>query len=162
MMARAVRPTIRRATLEDLDAVEAMERRVFPTPWSRTALIPELRRGPAKLPLIAEVDGKAVGYALVWVIRDELHLVTLGVEAAHRRRGVGRALLEAILAHPVARNAQTMTLEVRMGNRAAREFYRDAGFREIAIRPRYYPDNREDAVVMLKSLEPPNQGKEPQ
>jgi ribosomal-protein-alanine N-acetyltransferase len=152
MMAHAPLVEIRRATLGDLDAVEAMEKRIFTTPWSRAALIPELRPGRGKLPLLASFQGKAVGYALVWVIHDELHLVTIGVEAEHRRRGIARALLQAVVDHPQAVEARIMTLEVRMGNEAARAFYRGEGFTEIAVRPRYYPDNREDAVVMLKAL----------
>jgi ribosomal-protein-alanine N-acetyltransferase len=143
---------IRPATPDDLDVIEALEKRIFTTPWSREALRPELEARPDRMGLLAVVDDRPIGYALVWVVADELHLVTLGVERAYRRRGVARALLRALTMAQRAQRARLLTLEVRASNRAALAFYRSEGFREVALRLRYYPDNKEDAVVMLKEL----------
>ena len=149
---------IRRTRPSDLDAIEAMERRIFTSPWSREALRPELLPKPDRIGLLAFRSGKPVGYALAWVVADELHLVTIGVDEAHRRQGVARALLHSVQADDRAQDARIMTLEVRASNEAALGFYRSEGFRAVAMRPRYYPDNKEDAVIMLRELDPVDGG----
>lgn len=152
MMEAELTLEIRAASPADLDVIEAMERRIFTSPWSREALRPELEPKADRLGLVATMGDRPVGYALIWVVADELHLVTLGVEAGFRRRGVARALLHALMKQEKTRGARLLTLEVRASNEAALAFYRSEGFRAVALRPRYYPDNKEDAIVMLKEL----------
>ena len=142
----------RRAGPADLEVVAAIERECFRIPWSEDALRPELADDGRHLPLIAEVEGEAAGFALVWVVADELHLVNFAVRPALRRRGIGRALLAEVLDRARERDLRRVTLEVREGNEAARALYREFGFVEIALRPAYYPDTREDAVIMLREL----------
>jgi ribosomal-protein-alanine N-acetyltransferase len=101
------------------------------------------------LPLLASIDGDAVGFALAWVVADEMHLVNFAVEPARRREGIGRALLTEVLDRARQRAINMVTLEVRDTNEAARVLYREFGFIEVALRPGYYPDTREDAVIML-------------
>ena len=147
--------THRRARPVDLPRVMRIERASFSAPWSEDAIAAELDPSdPRRLPLVAELDGEIVGFALVWVIADELHLVSFAVDPVHRRRGIGQALLDAVLATPQAARANVMTLEVRTNNQPAIDLYHRNGFIDIALRPKYYPDTKEDAIVMLKPLGP--------
>lgn len=146
--------THRRALPADLSRVMEIERASFPTPWTQESIAAELDPDdPRRLPWVAAVDGQVIGFALVWVVADELHLVSLAVDPPYRRRHVGQGLLDAVLATPEGRRANLMTLEVRASNTAARNLYQRNGFVEIALRSRYYPENDEDAVVMLKPLQ---------
>ena len=128
---------IRPATIEDLDALVALERLAFADPWSRDSLASELVAGRRRLPLVAYLGDRMVGVALVWVVADELHLVSLAVDPAHRRRGIAQALLDAVLASPEGQRAAIMTLEVRISNEAAINLYRRNDFLDVAVRPRY-------------------------
>ncbi len=143
---------IRPATLSDLNTIRAMEASIFSNPWSEEMIAAELRGDPLRIALLALQGETPVAYIFCWAVADELHVVNLGVIEAKRRKGYGRALLEAVLNHPRASEACLVTLEVRAENESARTFYRQNGFKEIALRRGYYPDTGEDAVVMLKNL----------
>ena len=121
-------------------------------------LIPELVEDGRHQPVLALLDGEPVGFALVWVIADERHLVNFAVEPRHRRAGIGRQMLSGVVERAREEGARMITLEVRSTNEAALALYRDFGFIEVALRPRYYPDTREDAVIMLLELPQPGEG----
>ena len=89
-----------------------------------------------------------VGFLGTWYAADQAHIVSVGVADGYRRRGIGELLLIAAVEHAAARNAETITLEVRKSNTAARALYEKYGFIEQGIRKRYYSDNREDALIM--------------
>ncbi len=89
-----------------------------------------------------------VGFLGTWYAVDQAHIVSVGVADGYRRRGIGELLLIAAVEHAAARNAETITLEVRKSNTAARALYEKYGFNERGIRKRYYSDNREDALIM--------------
>ncbi len=145
-------PTIRPARPEDLSEIERIEELCFPVPWSKASIEAELAPDSRRLALVIDAGDRLLGFAFVWVIADELHLVSLAVDPSARRQGWGQALLDAILDFGEARGAALVTLEVRISNQAARALYRGNGFLEVALRPRYYPDSGEDAVVMVKPL----------
>lgn len=145
---------IRTGVASDLDFIAGLEREAFLTPWSRQSLRMELEEAPDRMPLIAEVDGEARGYAFVWVVADELHVVNIAVDPSLRRRGLGRLLMGEILRRGRSMGSKLVTLEVRMGNHPARALYAEMGFREVAIRPNYYPTDREDALVMIREIHP--------
>jgi ribosomal-protein-alanine N-acetyltransferase len=105
---------------------------------------------------VARADGLVVGFAGLWVMVDEAHVTTFAVHRRWRRRGVGERLLLALLDLAVARRAREATLEVRLSNMPARRLYEKYGFRPVGIRPRYYSDNGEDALIMTTdALESP-------
>jgi ribosomal-protein-alanine N-acetyltransferase len=79
---------------------------------------------------------------------DEAHITTFAVDPAWRRRSIGQRLLVALLDVSIARRAREATLEVRLSNVAARRLYEKYGFRPVGVRPRYYSDNGEDALIM--------------
>lgn len=120
------------------------------------AIRPELAADARHAPLLALVDDRPVGFALVWLIADEMHLVNLAVDPQWRRAGIAHALVATMLEVARKRSMVRVTLEVRDTNEAARRLYLGFGFRDVAVRPHYYPDTREDAVIML--LEPGQSG----
>lgn len=146
--------TIRRGVASDLAEISRIERACFPSPWSEAALAIELTGDPRRMALVVEEEGHLVGFALVWVVADELHLVSLAVDPARRREGWAQALLDRLLDTEEGRAANLVTLEVRPTNHAAVALYHRNGFLDIALRPNYYAETGEDALVMLKPLRP--------
>ena len=147
--------------VEDVDQVHAIERLSFPLPWSKESFIREIREiDNSHLLVVTEDENGAgslgdskvdvMGYACWWKVVDECHITNFAVSPEHRRKGVGGFLLEKILEDARAGGLLRATLEVRLGNAAAIALYEKWGFTAAAMRPRYYPDNREDALVMWK------------
>ena len=139
---------IRRMTLNDLDAVAAIEAATFPTPWSRDSFRQELERNVAARYLVAEMDGQVIGYAGAWIILDESHITNIAIEESRRGLGYGRALTTALMQYLSNLGAAYATLEVRRSNLRAQNLYKSLGFVELGVRKRYYEDNREDALIM--------------
>jgi len=143
---------VRAGTPADLIAVERIERASFGDPWSRSALLQELVAGGMRLSLVAERDGAVAGYLMAWRVVDQLHVLNLAVAPACRRSRVGAALLAAAVAEARRAGLVEVTLEVRPGNLAARALYRAFGFREEGVRPGYYADTGEDALILTLAL----------
>lgn len=97
-------------------------------------------------------DGRPIGYVSFWVVFEEFRLMTLAVDPPWRRRGVGRALLRGALDLGRKEGATRALLEVRASNTAALRLYEREGFRRVAVRPRYYANPVEDAVLMEREL----------
>ncbi|HPF69073.1 MAG TPA: ribosomal protein S18-alanine N-acetyltransferase [Candidatus Krumholzibacteria bacterium] len=139
---------IRGAGPRDLAAVARIERASFGDPWSDEALLAELIPDPMRLPLVAEQDGRVCGFLMAWRVVDQLHVLNIAAAPDVRRGGVGTALLAEAARLAAASGLVEVTLEVRAGNAGARAFYRRHAFAEAGLRPRYYSDNGEDAVIM--------------
>ena len=140
---------IRRMTREDLDAVTAIEEATFAIPWSRESFRQELERNVAARYLVAETNGRVVGYAGAWVILDESHITNIAVLEGFRGRGIGKQLTKALLQYLSNLGASYATLEVRVSNERAQHLYRSLGFVSVGKRKRYYEDNGEDAYLMV-------------
>jgi len=97
---------------------------------------------------VARFDEQIVGFAGLWMMVDEAHITTFAVRQGWRRQGIGERLLLALFDMARARHAQVATLEVRPSNVAARRLYEKYGFALTGIRPRYYSDDNEDALIM--------------
>lgn len=147
--------TLRLMTEDDLDAVLAIEEASFPAPWTRAAFIHELRVPHSQL-TVAEQRGQVVGYLCGWYIADEVQILDVAVHSACRRQGVGEQLLRHALAVGRRRGAQAVHLEVRRGNLPALTLYGKFGFREVAVRQRYYASG-EDALLLTCLLSPEEQ-----
>jgi ribosomal-protein-alanine N-acetyltransferase len=143
------------STEADLDAVMAIERLCFPTPWVRQAFSDELARPWARLEVLRQVaTGLVVGFCNYWIVMDELQVMNVAVHPDERRRGHAARLVEHILSEARRNNIRVVSLEVRVSNHAAQALYRKFGFREVGTRPRYYADNGEDALLMDRELSP--------
>jgi ribosomal-protein-alanine N-acetyltransferase len=143
--------SIRPFSAADLDRVCELEELVFSAPWTRESFESELCEDVTAFSWVADLDGALVAYFVGWLVEDELHIGNIAVDPARRRQGVGRALLSYCLARAVERGVVRATLEVRASNVAAIDLYERSGFRPVAMRRRYYSDNGEDAIVMLKA-----------
>jgi ribosomal-protein-alanine N-acetyltransferase len=117
-------------------------------PWSRLWVA---RAGDA-----GEV-GEVVGFLVAWHVADELHVLNVATRADWRRRGVGRALMDAAVGYAGSHRAKHVLLEVRRSNRPAIALYRAVGFFAMGVRARYYPDD-EDAVEMVLMFDPDTGG----
>ncbi len=132
---------------EHLDRVLAIEAASETAPWSRKAFENELDH-EFGIFLVALAGGEIIGFGGVWIVVDEAHIVTIAVDPEHRRQGVGRRILAELLRCAKERGAVCSTLEVRAGNDAALGLYEGVGYARAGKRKGYYPDNKEDAVVM--------------
>jgi ribosomal-protein-alanine N-acetyltransferase len=145
--------SFRRAQREDVERVMEIEREGFLHPWSRELIERELGHAWSQVLLAEEADGGAVvGYIVFWLVHDEVHVLNVATAIAARRRGVGRALMEAAEGDGRRRGARIATLEVRRSNVPALALYRAIGYRQVGVRPNYYAEENEDAIVMVKNL----------
>ncbi|QKT04933.1 ribosomal protein S18-alanine N-acetyltransferase [Ectothiorhodospiraceae bacterium 2226] len=138
--------------LRDLDAVMDIECSAYAYPWTVGIFRDCLQVGYDCWVYVRE--GWPVGYGIMSVAAGEAHILNLCVDPQHQRQGIGRRLLEHLLARARGSRAQVTFLEVRKSNRSAVELYRGLGFKEIGRRPAYYPAQRgrEDALVLSKPL----------
>jgi len=136
---------VRRLAYSDLPAVIAIERRSFPTPWSLAMFVLELSK-PSGICLAASSGQDLLGYVVCSRYDQVWHLMNIAVSPDHRRRGVAAGLLRRLLEE--AGGVLPLTLEVRVSNREAIAMYERYGFRSAGVRPRYYHDNGEDALIM--------------
>jgi ribosomal-protein-alanine N-acetyltransferase len=147
-------PRLAPMLLTDLDAVIALEQAVYPFPWTRGNFVDSLAAGHWMRVLRAG-DRTLAGYAVALSGVDEMHLLNLTVAPALQSRGLGRMLLDALVAECRRAYQAALWLEVRESNLRARAVYRRYGFEEIGLRRGYYPaaGRREDAIVMKLALE---------
>jgi len=149
-------PLIAPMTRADLDEVCAIATASFTAPWTRQIFEDELSRPFAALRVLRPGSAAGAGiraFVSVWIVRDELHVLNLATHPSARRLGYATLLMLDVLAWAHARGVRYVTLEVRRSNAAAIRLYRGLEFDSIGIRPRYYADDDEDAVVMMRTLE---------
>ncbi len=135
---------------EDIPGVMAVERAAYTRGWPQTAFERELTQNAmARYIVLREGDaGRILAFGGLWLMAGEAHIVTVAVIPEERRRGLGRAVVHALVQLAAASEMDAATLEVRTSNAAARALYREYGFYEVGTRKKYYSDNGEDAVIM--------------
>jgi ribosomal-protein-alanine N-acetyltransferase len=143
----SVRPLVE----TDLSTVLLIAQHSFAFPWSRASFLHELYNPCGRL-LGAEWRGQVIGYLCFWLVADELHILNIATHPNHRRRGIGKLLLQAALADARQRGVRSASLEVRSSNLPAILLYQSLGFREVTVRRQYY-ENGEDALLMVCVLE---------
>lgn len=136
---------VRRLAYSDLPAVISIERRSFPAPWSLAMFVLELSK-PSGICLAAGEDDELAGYLVCSRYDRVWHLMNVAVAPERRRRGVASRLIERLVEE--GGGTLPFTLEVRVSNREAIAMYEQLGFRSAGVRPRYYQDNGEDALIM--------------
>ena len=97
-------------------------------------------------------DSSVVAFCNYWLVADEVHLLNIATHPEARRRGHARRLMDHLLAFARENKCRYVTLEVRRSNTGAQELYRSYGFEAVGVRPNYYVEDREDAIVMLLEL----------
>jgi ribosomal-protein-alanine N-acetyltransferase len=137
--------TLRRLAYSDLPAVISVERRSFPTPWSLAMFVLELSK-PSGICLAATAGDDLVGYLVCSRYDQVWHLMNVAVAPEHRRAGIASSLLSRLFEE--GGGQLPFTLEVRVSNHQAIAMYERFGFRSAGVRPRYYHDNGEDALIM--------------
>ncbi len=133
-----------------LDEVLAIENDSFPTPWSRESFTNEIQHNMFACYLVALDNKKVIGYCGMWIIVDEAHITTLAVHPDNRRQGIATELLNEMFREARYRECTRMTLEARVSNLRAINLYEKLGFVSYGVRPGYYTDTKEDAVIMWK------------
>jgi ribosomal-protein-alanine N-acetyltransferase len=155
-MSAVVRPAEERfepMLASDLDDVVAIEREIYPFPWTRGNFQDSLAAGYSAW-LLRDASGDVIAYAIVMLVLDEAHLLNLSVSRPYQRLGFGWRMLEWMAHQARDYGARTMLLEVRPSNAPAQRLYERYGFERIGVRRGYYPAHggREDAVVMRIAL----------
>jgi [ribosomal protein S18]-alanine N-acetyltransferase len=159
----ATRPTsagaleLRALTYADLPQVIAIERRAFPTPWSLAMFVLELSK-PSGICLAGLLEGRIVGYLVCSRYDTVWHVMNVAVDDRLRRAGIAIGMLDRLFELADRPNEQ-YTLEVRASNDPAIKLYERFGFRTAGRRRGYYHDNREDALIMWRTV--PEQSGEP-
>ena len=158
MVARPpVRIAVELMKVDDLPEVQVIERESFTTPWPPHAYRQELENNRLAQYIVARSGDVIVGFAGIWLLVDEAHVTTFATRRSWRRRGIGDRLLLALLDLARTRGAHEATLEVRPSNIPARRLYEKYGFKVVGVRPRYYSDDNEDALIMpTESLDGPH------
>jgi [ribosomal protein S18]-alanine N-acetyltransferase len=153
--AKIASPTteIQRLCAADLDAVLEIERLSFRTPWQRPAFEAELAHTWSRLEVVRETaTGRILAFADYWLVSDEVHVLNIATHPQARRQGHGARLLRHIVDQAKTASFKCIDLEVRRSNEAAQALYASHGFQVVGMRPRYYEDNDEDAILMTLKL----------
>jgi len=140
----------------DLVEILEIENDSFPTPWSPGLFRSEMANPISRILVgrTARKQGTAVvGYIVFWRVADEIHLHNIAVRRDLRMRGIASRLLSKAIRYYRVEDTRLVTLEVRRSNIAAREFYERFGFTLRGLRPGYYGDTGEDALIMTANLE---------
>ena len=143
------------ATIESLSEILKVEEACFSAPWTRKMLQGELSGNPFAHFLVARPRGAEtaskqaiLGYLCYWIVFEEVRLMNLAVIESMRHRGIARSLVTTALQTGMSQSAHRAVLEVRASNLAAQRLYEGFGFSRTAIRPKYYANPEEDAVLM--------------
>ena len=132
----------------DLERIHRIELASYDYPWSLGNFRDSMHAGYSVW--VREAEGEVIGYYVMMAAAGEAHLLNMTIAPIWRGHGLGRELLEHCLASARAHRAESLFLEVRPSNSAARALYQSSGFVDLAVRPEYYPGRagREDAVIM--------------
>lgn len=145
-------PLIRDMIEKDIEDVLEIEKTSFSTPWSKEAFTLEITKNNLARYIVAEVEKEVVAYGGIWFIIDEGHITNIAVHEKYRGLGIGNKIVEGLIYRCIDRDIRAMTLEVRKSNEVAKSLYKKYGFKECGIRPGYYSDDNEDAIIMWKSI----------
>lgn len=141
---------VRIAKSSDLDDIYELDVQTFAMPWSKEALSYDILENDNAFVIVAEYEGEFAGYADIWTVLDEADLNSIAVRVDFRRKGIGDAIMLAMVEMLSTSGVATINLEVRVSNMPAIKLYKKYGFNECGVRPGYYLDNGEDALIMKR------------
>ncbi|MEG0969926.1 MAG: ribosomal protein S18-alanine N-acetyltransferase [Acidaminococcaceae bacterium] len=139
----AVRPRV----AADLVAIQEIDRGSFHSAWSMEMWLSELN-SPLSDYFVLEAEDRIIGYAGYWLVAGEAQVTRVAVSPDVRNQGLGKRIMQILLERVWAQDAEAVTLEVRQQNLAAQKVYTQCGFDEVGVRPNYYVETGENAVIM--------------
>jgi len=141
-----------KAEKKHIDGIANIEKECFSTPWPKSSFEKDICKNKFAVYIVAVDDetNKVVGYGGMWHVVNEGHITNIAVSEKYRRQGIGEKIIENFEQICEENEMIGMTLEVRRGNQGAMSLYRKKGFRISGIRPEYYNDTKEDAIIMWK------------
>lgn len=142
---------IRTMTAAEVSQVARLEKICFPDPWSERSVASELDNA-LSLWLVAMEGEQLAGYVGSQTVMGETDMMNIAVDPDHRRKGIAKALVEALVAELKARESHCLTLEVRASNEPAKALYETLGFFQVGLRKNYYRNPKEDALIMRKNF----------
>lgn len=142
--------SVRPAKPLDFERIYEIECACFSTPWEKELFRDDLERNPDSLWWVAISDRQIIGFSGLWRQYDEIHIINVCVLESHRRKGAGSQLVAEMIKKAEEDGARLMLLEVRASNTPAQKLYEAFGFKNMYIRKKYYQDNDEDAIVMMR------------
>ncbi|MDF2834906.1 MAG: alanine acetyltransferase [Paenibacillus sp.] len=148
----------RAMSMDDIPAILAIEQEAFSSPWTEEAFVNELKNNMFAKYVVMEYGGELIGYGGMWIIMDEAHVTNIAIRSDVRGLGLGDRLMSQLRRTAIFYGAVRMTLEVRVSNVHAQRLYRKHGFEPAGVRPNYYSDNNEDALIMWAELEASRSG----
>ena len=131
-----------------LRGIMAIERQVYPRPWSPNLFLAEMAENRNRCYLVARMDREVVGYGGLICYGEEAHITNVAVDPLHQRRRIGSRLLHDLILAAVDMGADAVSLEVRVTNWGAQRLYGRFGFRPVGVRKNYYQEINEDALIM--------------
>ncbi len=137
---------------DDIDAVAAIEREAFTTPWQPDTFAGLLDRDGVELLALTDAHQGVIGYAVLWCILDQGELANIAVIPARRGEGLGARLLSRVMDVARRRGVEKLFLEVRASNAPALAMYTNFGFTQVGRRRAYYDQPKEDALVLVAAL----------
>ncbi|MCX5867089.1 MAG: ribosomal protein S18-alanine N-acetyltransferase [Proteobacteria bacterium] len=139
-------------TPADLDEIMEIERLSFLSPWEKTLFVQELKNPRTILRVVRE-KARVTGYLALYQVLDEIHLLSIAVHPDFRRKGTATGLLLETLSDCRRQGGKTLYLEVRENNHGAIAFYRRLSLVVAGVRPRYYQDTGENALLLAGEIE---------
>ena len=131
-----------------LRGVMAIERQVYPRPWSPNLFLSEMNESRNRCYLVARLDREVVGYGGLICYGEEAHVTNVAVDPLQHRRRIGSRVLHDLIGSAIEMGAEAVSLEVRVTNWGAQRLYGRFGFRPVGVRKNYYQEINEDALIM--------------
>ena len=147
-----VETVIRPAQLRDVYSIQSIDRSVFPKSWTQQFTVEQITRRKGAH-IVAERAHRVVGHGGVAFLADDAHVTSVAVDPQHHRLGIGTTLMRELIELSASKVSGSITLEVRVSNESAIALYKRLGFESAGVRPKYYADTKEDAVIMWRSLD---------
>ncbi|SES86503.1 [SSU ribosomal protein S18P]-alanine acetyltransferase [Natronincola peptidivorans] len=144
---------VRKMVVKDIPHVVEIEKKCFPIPWTKGAFETEIKKNMLAVYVVAVLDDKVVAYGGMWLIVDEGHITNIAVDPQYQGKKIGEEVTKALIEEAKKKRLYRLTLEVRKSNHIAQKLYNKLGFIACGIRPEYYSDNGEDALIMWKEIE---------
>lgn len=137
-------------TLQDLDAVVAIERELFTSSWTKEQFEYEINENPFSKLYVLKKDAEIIGYGGFWALFERAEITVLAIKEEYQGQGLGEKMLSHLIDEAIKKACDIVLLEVRVSNDRAIALYRKCGFEQLRIRKDYYQDNHEDAIEMMK------------